>query len=81
MKSPHSRKSNAKSERVSCQHPWTFGKISKLGRDGWVSGYYEGSIRVYEEDTCQMLVDTKGLPVTQTVPVIAMMNLSKAKDT
>ena len=85
MKNPHSRKSNAKSERVSRQHPRTFGKISKFGRNGWVSSNDEGSIRIYEENTCEKLVATKGLPVVRVVslmvPVIAMMNLSKAKDT
>ena len=61
MKSPHSGKSNTKSERVSRQHPWTFGKISKFGRNGWVRGDYEGSIRVHEEDTFLTLVARKGL--------------------
>ena len=85
MKSPHSRKSNAIPKRVSRQHPRTFWQISKFGRNGWVRGYYEGSIRVYEENTCLKLAAVKGLPTVgiefQIVPVTAMMNLSKAKGT
>ena len=85
MKSPHSRKSNAKSERVSRQHPRTFGKISKFGRNGWVRRYYEGSVRVYEEDTYLTLVAIQRLAIerveSKKLPVIAMMNLSTAKGT
>ena len=67
MKNPHSRKSNAKPKRVSRQHPRTFWKISKFGRNGWVRGYYEGNIRVYEEDTCLKLAAVKGLPAVGVI--------------